>query len=259
MILNNNLNVLIWDIEISPRQAVVWGTGKQYVTRDQIIEDNFIICIAWKWRGEKKVHSLDINECGSEKKLLRKFRKVLDKADISIYHNGDSFDRKEINTRLVMHGLPPVSLSKSYDTYKLAKKHFRFDSNSLDNICDDLNLDRKLKTGLDLWIKCLNLNKKAIHQMVRYNKRDVKINEDLFNRLLPYIELPVSLHSTETMKSEVSDAIRQHRCTHCGNEGLHTISGKYVTKTGKTRYYLKCGSCGAHNTLGKLFKDVIDY
>jgi DNA polymerase III epsilon subunit-like protein len=58
----------------------------------------------------------------------------MDEADLICAHNGDAFDIKKINSRLIVNGFKPPSPFKTIDTLKIARRVFKFDSNKLDNI-----------------------------------------------------------------------------------------------------------------------------
>ena len=73
----NKLRIICWDIECAPRVAYVWRTGDQYVNANQLITDNFIISIAWRWyyTGESGCVRLTRKEAlaGDDRRILKKF------------------------------------------------------------------------------------------------------------------------------------------------------------------------------------------
>ena len=69
---------------------------------------------------------------------------------------GDEFDIKKANARFIYHGLKPTKFYLSIDTKKVAKKYFKFDSNSLSSLGEYLGLGEKVDTGgYSLWKGCL--------------------------------------------------------------------------------------------------------
>lgn len=256
--------ILIWDIEMSGHTAHVWGTGDQYVRTEQLLNDKFILSIAYRWYGEKEIHTLSCNKTELAKRddsrIVKKFSRVLQEADWNVYHNGDSFDIKEFNTKILKHELPPISPKQSIDTCKMARKYFRFNTNKLDDICQELGIGQKISTNLQLWLNIVHLrDMKSMERMVEYNIHDVKITTDLFERILPYLELskqlfpaPEELFNLDELQNLTDSEV----CNNCGFTGEHKTTSKYVTASGSLRYYYKCGSCGAHGKVNKLFRGV---
>jgi uncharacterized protein YprB with RNaseH-like and TPR domain len=75
--------ILLWDIESTNLNA----------------DFGIILCIGWKWFGEKKVHILRIDESpryekdkGDDSYVVKEFAKVLDSADVQVTWYGKRFD-----------------------------------------------------------------------------------------------------------------------------------------------------------------------
>ena len=123
---------LFYDIETSFCQGHFWRPGwNQNILPHQITDYAKIISIHWSWEGSDKVYNLDwgLNkQC--DKRLVKKFIKVLNKADEIVAHNGDRFDIKWIRTRAVFHGLEMRDTYNSIDTLKLCKKYLNLASPS---------------------------------------------------------------------------------------------------------------------------------
>jgi len=67
---------LFFDIETSPNIGLFWTAGyKLNIGHDNIIKERAIICICYKWAGEKEVHSLTWDNKQNDKSLLEKFVK----------------------------------------------------------------------------------------------------------------------------------------------------------------------------------------
>jgi DNA polymerase elongation subunit (family B) len=121
--------------------------------------------------------------------LIGAIRDLLEWADIVIAHNGDRFDLKKINTRMLMHGYTPPSGYDTVDTLKIVKSVFGFPINKLDYVCRELGIGRKLPhTGLDLWEECEEnpKNLKAWKLMRAYNAHDVYLLEQLHKKIRPW-------------------------------------------------------------------------
>jgi hypothetical protein len=181
--------LLFVDIETAPILAAVWqlyDTNAVYVERD-----TFILSVAARWGDQKRTKTYALPDYPgykrdkfSDKSLCKDLFDMLDKADVVIAHNGDAFDIKKINSRLIVNGFRPPSPYKTIDTLKIARKAFKFDSNKLDNIGRYLNRGRKLThTGADLWRRCVAGDPKAWAKMRRYNARDVDLLVDVYEEI----------------------------------------------------------------------------
>lgn len=230
MIKNNKPKILIYDIETSLMLMGGFGIWDQNISLDHILEDWHIISIAWKWYGDKKVHATYTNT-RDDSKVCEEFFKVLMEADVIVAHNGDRFDIKKLETRFIANNTGVLPKIKSIDTLKIAKQRFKFTSNRLDYIAKFLGVGAKMETSKGLWMEVLRGNKKAVKEMVAYNKVDVTVLENVFKKLLPYIDG----HLNYNMYTE--DEV----CRNCGSLNLQS-RGFSITKSGKYRRY-QCMSC----------------
>lgn len=97
---------LYFDIEVSANIGFFWKPGYNLnIGYENIIKEAGIICICYKWEGDKKVHSLTWDKHQSDKKLLQDFIKVANTADELVGHNGDKFDLPWVRTRCLYHGV----------------------------------------------------------------------------------------------------------------------------------------------------------
>lgn len=176
---------LFWDIETSPNIGLFWRAGfKLNIDCDNIIKERAIICIGWKWEGEKDAHILTWDENQDDKTMLIEFLKVANEADEMVHHNGDHFDLPWFKTRCLFHGLIPLPEYKCADTLQWARRKLYFNSNKLNYIAKYLGLGSKIKTEFGLW-KEIVLNKcpKSMKLMSDYCKRDVILLEQVWKRL----------------------------------------------------------------------------
>ena len=160
----------------------------------------YILSFSAKWLGGPQVTKGLCNYRGysrhrdSDKALVKELHKLFNQADVLIGHNLDSFDRKKIQARFAYHGLPPPKELLTIDTLKIARKHFAFNSNKLDDLGDYLRLGRKVKhQGFELWEKCMAGDRRAWKKMLSYNRMDVILLERVFNYFKPWINSPKRL------------------------------------------------------------------
>jgi len=95
-----------------------------------------------------------------------------------------------------------------------------------------------------LWKRCagieatLDMQKRALQEMVRYNKQDVVALEDLYVELRPWIKS----HPNLGLYYEDAD---NSRCPNCGSIDLKREGeSTYKTTVGRFKAY-RCNSCGA--------------
>lgn len=211
--------------------SYTWGWHEQEVIKK--LKATTILSVAYKWLGEKtKVIACD-NQ--SEKRMLFKLHKLLDKADVIIAHNGNSFDRKKINYRFIVHKIPPPSPYKIIDTKVQAKSIAAFDSNRLNEIGLDLGEGEKIKhRGIEMWEGCMAGKKRDWTEMKRYNKKDVDLLERIYLRLRPWI-------TNHPVLGLLDGTYKKNKCRSCGSENSGPRGWVY-NKTGKRRRY-RCHDC----------------
>lgn len=237
--------ILLWDVETSYILAYTFGLYDQQISPANIVDDWFMICASWKWLGDKKAQAVsvlddDVRFALNRKNdgvVIEKLHEVLSEADILVAHNGDKFDLKKFNARAIQHGLTPLPPIKTIDTLKVARKEFKFTSNRLDFLAQHLGLDGKLENPSGLWRAATEGDKKAIKQMVKYNKVDVEVLEKVYYKLLPYIRNHPSYGVI--LNSEVPV------CSKCGSTHLQS-RGTFPTTSGHKRRY-QCMDCGGWN------------
>ena len=178
---------LFFDIETSPNVVFSWSIGNKInLTPENILNERAIICICYKWENEDKVHSITWNN-GDDSQLMHTFAKVLNSAEEVIGHNSDNYDIKWVQARAIYHNIPLSQEYKKIDTLKLARKGFRFNSNKLNYIGQYLGVGEKISTSYDLWKKIvLSNDKKALQEMVAYCAQDVKLLQEVYNKLSVY-------------------------------------------------------------------------
>ena len=201
--------ILFLDIETAPMVGYVWGRWKQNISINQTVSEWFMLSWAGKWANQDEVLSdvLTPQEALQEDdlRISKSLWEVLNQADVVITHNGIRFDHPKINTRFLIHGLPPTRPFRIIDTLKEVKHTFSFSSNKLDNIMIQLNVDRKLETSFELWKKCLQGDQESLNYMEEYNQYDVVGLEKVFAKLKPWIRnLPhFTLYNTEIGRAHV--------------------------------------------------------
>lgn len=233
--------ILLLDIETAPSEAYVWGLWNQDIYIDQVISDWYMLTWAAKWLYSDEVESdrLTGNESiiNCDQRILESLWELIDKADIVIGHNLDRFDIPRIKTRFLLNDIEPPSFFRQIDTLKVARKEFNFSSNKLDYLAKMLGVRVKNGVTFDLWKSCREGNDEALETLREYNIQDVKVLEDVYLKLRPYIKGHPNLDLYIDDENSV--------CPNCGSNKLASEPDKYVY-TQAVRYEMfRCGNCFA--------------
>jgi hypothetical protein len=182
------MKILLLDIETAPNLVHVWGLWQQNVGLPQIIDSGYVLCWAAKWYGEEEVTFSGINKV-KPRSMIQRIHKMLEDADAVVHYNGTKFDMPTLNKEFLMHGLTPPAPYKQVDLLRTARSQFRFPSNKLDYVSQQLGLGKKTKhIGHELWIQCMAKNSEAWEMMEEYNKNDVVLLEKVYDKLKPWIK-----------------------------------------------------------------------
>jgi uncharacterized protein YprB with RNaseH-like and TPR domain len=178
------------DIETSPIEAYTWGTYDQNIGLDMIKKDWSILSWAAKRQDSKRILQMDVENL-TEQEMLAGMWAILEDADVIVTQNGKKFDEKKLNARFIAHGFGPPSSYLHIDTLRIAKKYFAFTSNKLEYMAKFLGTKhQKLKhkefPGFELWEQCLQGNKAAWREMRKYNKYDVIVLEEVYDKLIAW-------------------------------------------------------------------------
>lgn len=246
--------VLLFDIETSPLQAFIFqkSVWKANVGSDQVISEWFMLTWSAKWLFDTEIMSerLTGKEAVKEDdgRIVKSLWKLLNEADIVIAHNGDSFDVPNMNTRFIVHSLPPTSPYQTIDTMLVARKQFGFTHNSLNALARIFGFEPKMDTDFELWKQCVAGDEKALAYMQEYNKGDVTTLEDVYVKLRPWIKS----HPNLGLYMEADGAV----CPNCGGEDIQWTDKYYFTQTGKYQTFrCKCGAFG-RSRVSKLSKSA---
>lgn len=176
---------------------------------------------------------------------------LLDECDVVVAHNGARFDLPTIIGRGVIHGYRPPSPYFVVDTLLVARRELRLVSNSLANLCVELDLPRKgghkKYPGFELWLACLRGEDDAWQEMKEYNIDDIKSLEALYLRLRPYMR-----HHPNIARVDHDGDVA---CPKCGSTNIQ-FRGYYYTKAGICYRRFQCNDCGGWGRVRFSEKDM---
>lgn len=240
--MNKEPRILLLDIETLPLVTATFSLYPDSISHENIISDQSIICICWKFLGEKRIYSSTIlddpkafnEDITNDLVVVSKIREVLEDVDIVIGHNVKKFDYRKVQARIIYHALEPLpSGIQLLDTLTEARKIAAFTSNRLDYLGKHLSDGGKTETSKGLWFRVLRGDEKAVEEMTAYCKNDVQILEDVYLRLLPYMKSHPNLASPET-----------HNCPKCNSSDI-VKDGVRMRSSGARYQTYRCKGCGA--------------
>lgn len=181
------MRILVFDIETAPHIGAFWGLWDQNIATNQILAPGYTMCWSAKWLGEREV-MFDSMFASTRRQMVKRMHALLSEADAVIHFNGTKFDVPMLNTEFLLHGLPPPPPYREIDLLRTVRSCFRFPSNKLDYISERIGMGRKVKhKGMPLWFECMNKSPSAWKVMEKYNRQDVKLTEDAYYVIRPWV------------------------------------------------------------------------
>jgi hypothetical protein len=251
--------VLFLDEEISKTIYATYPSKKpQYMKSEDIIQDWFMICAAWKWKGSSKINSVSLiddmkrykNNPFDDYHVVKTLHEVISEADVLVGHNMERFDWLKFMERSICHKLEPIDKPKIVDTMKMAQKA-GFSYKSLAYVSKRLKTTEKAKhDGNDMWIDIVRGRAEGrIKECVKYCKGDIKPCEDLYDRLSPYMPSQM-LPNANLWRGEGIVC-----CTHCGSTDYVHKGHRYSNISKRKRY--RCNECKRFFCDGKSIKRAV--
>lgn len=238
--LSTNNKVLLFDLETAPLIGYMWSKWQKGIHDDMIISDWFVFSWAAKWLFEDEVLSdrLTQEELNNkdDKRIVKNLWELIDEAEVIIAHNLKKFDEKKIKTRFLQYDMNPPSPYQTIDTLLHARKNFSITSNRLDYIADRFfSIEGKMETPRGLWWKCMEGDYESLILMDDYCKQDVRVLEDVYLHLRPWI----SPHPNLALLSMSNNG----GCPACLSEEREYTKTNYNTYVNSYLSY-RCKDCG---------------
>ena len=249
-------SMVYYDIETAPQLQYAWGSGK-YDTRPlKVVKPRYVLSFSYMWEGTDEAHFVGLKQNPKFKPdfphTKRRFNidqwvigalwYLFDKAEIVVAHNGNRFDWKRTNARLIAARTVPYSPVVKIDTLLEYRKQADFASNKLGELAHELDLEGKAHhSGLDMWWGCMEGDDASWDEMESYNVRDVFVLRDVFKAIAPWSTSSINASSYATSDAPTT-------CPQPGCGGTHLRFRKnYVTKAGLEYRYFQCGKCGKYH------------
>ena len=252
--------VLVFDIETLPIIGTFWGTGKQYISMDNILED--WVVLSWSAKSLFGSETIgDILNQGeirrrlntvidrnpdphyADERIVRRMWTLMDESDVWITQNGKKFDVRKLNARFIYYGLPPYRPAHQIDTLEAARAAFGTSSHKLAYMTEFLSLERKRPTDYDLWIGSTYGDPKSLREMYDYGINDTVILEDYYARIRAWIPNHPNFSAYTHNYVDAQDEVACPICRHVIHK--NAIIGTYRTPIGNEYDSFRCVHCGA--------------
>ena len=232
------VRLLFYDIETAPMLSFHWQPKTEWIP-DKLVEsdDRFLLCWSAKWSDSQEVLSARVTQKEArnqnDRRIVAQLADLMRDAPYVVAHNGNRFDYKRVNARLLVNELPPLGKVQQIDTLTIARGSFDLPYNNLNYLAQKLGLGEKLPTDFDLWRRAFYGDVPALKEMEAYNRQDVVLLEHVFHAIAPYAKtLPRLVDAAEW---------RDELCPYCGSTDRRLV-GDYRTKVNNyARYRCSCG------------------
>lgn len=207
------------------------------------LKGNFGYCLCFGWKrlgGKTKVlkitdYSQHAKNPTNDAPLMRDVHNILtNEADIVVTYYGKEFDRKFLNTRMLLAGLPPLPplSSEHIDLYFTCRGNLLLHSNRLAVVAETLGCPmRKTPLTGPIWVRATAGDKRAIKYIVKHCARDVDVLEWCYMKLRPFV------------RQHPWVALKGQGCRVCGSTQLQRRG--YSAASGVIQQRLRCKQCGA--------------
>lgn len=156
------------------------------------LKADFGIVICWVIKPDKTKDVLkrcitprELKTC-LDRKVIEALIKVLPRFDRVIAHYGSRFDVPFLRSRALSLGLefPEYKSLWQTDTWRIARNKLCISSNRLGNVANLLGIkEKKTPITSQHWIAALTGNKESLAYILRHCEIDVKILEQVYNRI----------------------------------------------------------------------------
>lgn len=238
-----NARILTIDIERLPGLAPVWDQKTRFIPVSTWRRLPSLLCFAAKWYRDRSIQFEAVWGDGGHEAMIRRSWDLYDQADVVVTYNGVKFDTPHLRSDWAVLGLPQPSSFKQVDLYQVNRRQLGFESKSLQHLCDRLGLPGKSgKYDLEGAEAAYNGDVKAQRRLERYNRGDVRITEQCYDALRPWI----------TNHPHVASSATRLTCNRCGSTNLDGV-GSYLAVVHEYSEY-RCRNCGGIVRAGHVWR-----
>jgi uncharacterized protein YprB with RNaseH-like and TPR domain len=203
-----------------------------------------LLMMGYRWHHEEEYHIIRIHDFDGWDKLpiekrdiyiVKYVSEILSEADVLVGHYSVRFDHRFVQTRCLIHGLPPIPDTAHIDTWQIAKYQMKLNNNRLKTLATALECEEQ-KSELPIWVwrRSKAHDIESLELMTPYCVQDVKTLFDCTQKLLPIArKMPNWNLLTGDMKL---------RCAGCGSDDIVKRGCTYTKINTYQRY--QCTNCG---------------
>lgn len=220
-------------------------------THDFSADKGYLLCIGYKWVGEKEVGMIQPKSIEAfrkdptnDRQLCKEFMELVEKADIVVGWNSKSFDWRFLQTRILKHRLgylPPVPHCDMLLTSRSTTKMRR----TLDNTGKFFDLkNQKIPLDINEWMAAARGEEKPLKNIIAHCKADVLMTEEAYHLFAPLSRVHPNVAYIDGKPTG---------CPRCGAVGFLQKRGKRVAvlqqkgRINALRHYrirFHCQACG---------------
>lgn len=247
--IEKGLKVGYVDIETSPYLVYTYPTYKAFIGQHQVEEESKVTSAVLMLEADKVpwVFQWEFLEGkGDDSSMLEELVEELNKCDIIVAQNGDSFDIKVLQNRVKDLGLTPLKNIITLDTLKVSRRSFKQVSHSLDARSRKYGYGGKIKQDMDDCIAVAKGDKKKQAIRIKYNIKDVTDMRKVFFKELDYYSLPLSfLNLLRTYVKETREYCKKCAARRQKKFEIHKVYVK-IKSGGKRKQVWECKNCLYH-------------
>ena len=250
--------ILAFDLETSIPKMATFGRRKVFLNHQNVLEEGGkILCFSYAWItavGASEVQlihmTLDEIKAQDDARICAELWELFNQADAIVAHNSSNFDFPVVKTRCMMNGLPPIPTVKVLDTVLMARKGFRFPSNSLAELAAYLGLPAKIDNGgVKTWIDYQAGVQEAIDHMHYYCNHDTALLVQVYLKLRSYGHVGSDFNAGLYVQAEEG----QQLCTICASPVVDT--GRFVYTSVSKFKELRCSNNHVTRSRKNLIED----
>ena len=237
------------DVETSLMLVYTFGTFKQNISLDAIVQDWNMLSFAAKWHDVPCVLYQDLSDQRNpvnDKRLCTSLHRILREADVVVAHNGKRFDMRKIRARMAHNRMSPIPNVRVIDTLVESRKQFGFTSHKLIYLTEKFGPEGERKNehmkfpGIKLWLECQKGNPEAWAEMKAYNVPDVTSMEGMYKELRGWYQ------GAQNLAVFVPVLLEGKVCPNCASSDVKMERGRYVYTQVSIFQRYRCNSCGGY-------------
>ena len=226
------MKILQWDIEATQLDA----------------DMGFMVSFGWKMYGERWPHAISIhkttqwaNDPTNDEGLVRQAVDILSNADIWVTWYGARFDVPFVDSRLIVHALPPLPPVPHIDLWRIAKYQLKLTSNRLANVSEFLGLEEKTPLTKRIWTRAASGHRGSLEYVAQHCRQDCEVLGQVYERLRPLAHAHPNLALLIDEPTDGKPAPTY--CPICGAKDRMVYGRERISRVSRIQLY-QCRACG---------------